>query len=219
MEPRRRIISLRGHSPLRSDEKLLTYAHPDHEDRVITVVNPRLSNWPTEDTWHLFRAARTRARLERELRRYRAVERNEPRHPPFIQQLFGMVETDLGRGLVAERLADPKDRPAPTLRSLVKRQGLTPEVREAARRFFGEITQRDLTIGELGVNNIVYASDRRGYSRLVLVNGLGSRSLLPFAVGSAARNRHRKIERLMAALAAVDASRSAAPRKRQTARG
>ena len=68
MEPRRRIISLRGQPPLRRDERLLTYAHPDYDDRIIKVVNPRLSNWPAAGSWHLFRAARTRARLARELR-------------------------------------------------------------------------------------------------------------------------------------------------------
>ena len=104
MEPGRRTIALRGRAPLRSDERPLTYTHPDHDDRIIKVVNPRLSNWPAGGSWHLFRAARTHARLARELRVYRALERSGPRRPRFVQRLFGIVETDLGRGLVAERL-------------------------------------------------------------------------------------------------------------------
>ena len=112
---------------------------------------------------------------------YRALERSEPRRPWFVQRFFGMVETDLGRGLVAERLVDADGRPAPSLRSLVKRQGLTPELRDAVSRFVGEITQRDLSIGELNVNNLVYAADKRGRAHLVLVDGLGSRSVLPLA--------------------------------------
>ena len=219
MEPRRRIISLRGQSPLRSDEKLLTFAHPDYDDRIIKVVNPHLSNWPSRSKWRLFRALRARAQLTRELRRYQALERSEPRRPRFVQRLFGTVPTDFGRGLVAERLADAKDRPAPTLRTLVKRQGLTPELREAVSRFIGEITQRDLSIGELNVNNLVHAADKRGSARLVLVDGLAGKTLIPLAEVNPALNRslrHRKIERLMAALAALDANRSAGPRKRQT---
>ena len=220
MEPRRRIISLRGQPPLRRDERLLTYAHPDYDDRIIKVVNPRLSNWPAGGSWHLFRAARTHARLARELRVYRALERSGPRRPWFVQRLFGMVETDLGRGLVAERLVGADGRPAPSLRSLVKRQGLTPELRDAVGRFVAEITARDLAVGEFGVNNVVYAADRRGRSHPVLVDGLGSRSVLPLALNSAAIGRSvrkRKIERLMAALAALDADRGGGPRKRQTA--
>ena len=77
--------------------------------------------------------------------------------------MVGLVETDFGLGLVSEKVRDANGGLAPTLAALYAREnGFSPLIEEGLARFFSELTDCNVIVGDMHAWNIVHGVDSRG---------------------------------------------------------
>ena len=92
-----------------------------------------------------------------------AAVRNAP-----IARMVGIVETDFGLGIVSEKVCDPKGGLAPTLAELYAREhGFTPFLEDGLARFFHELIDCNVIVGDMHAWNVVHGIDSRGGPRFV----------------------------------------------------
>jgi len=118
-----------------------------------------------------------------------------------VQNIIGFADTDMGLGLVVEAVRGADGELAPTLEHLKKNNQLNDAVLSALEEFFEWLLASPVIINDLHLNNLVY--DQHG--RVVMIDGLGDRHLIPIKAYSQRFNRaykHKKIERLRRRLVA-----------------
>jgi hypothetical protein len=120
-------------------------------------------------TWH------------RELQHYFSVSFRLGFHPPVLQEYHGVIETDLGLGLVVGRVSDRSGNLAPTLADVVSRTGLTDELLTKVRALLRELNDLKISTNDVSVKNIVYGWSASGGDRLVLIEGIGVNTFIPLA--------------------------------------
>jgi hypothetical protein len=193
------------------------YQHPDYEDLLVKVMRPET----IERKWGRFfhngkfrRRAGKYVTYMRELREYLAVRANCDRHPPVLERVFGLAETDLGVGLVVEKLRGPDGKLAQRADDRVREAGLSEEFWEQFAVLKRTIDEFNIVFGNLAARNIVLAADEHKRERMVVVDGIGDKSLIPFASWSQwinRRNNDRLFRRLRRRLEYLAAERRGEP--------
>ena len=84
--------------------------------------------------------------------------------------MLGWQETNLGPGLVFDYYTDPQGKPAPNLQSVLKTQGMTPELAVAVQNLHAYILKTQIWMRHPGPPNIVWAAD----GHLKLIDCLGT---------------------------------------------
>jgi hypothetical protein len=117
----------------------------------------------------------------RELKEYIATRARAPeRHAP-IARMIGLVETDLGLGLVTEKVRGSDGGLAPTLAVLYERErGFSATMERDLARFLDDLLACNVIIGDMHAWNIVYGRDSRGDERFVMIDGFGEKHAIPF---------------------------------------
>lgn len=188
------------------------YQHPDDERLLVKVLGPQAfrkgkgMRW--YKPWRQFVAQRT---LRRELREYRSLEKRGLGDLPFLQKFHGMVETDIGRGVVVEKLTGPEGKLAPTVMSIVMQRGLSEDLRCRIWELREQVVRYAVVFMDVSGNNIVLAGGPDN-PRMVVIDGLGDRLLIRVNSMSAAINRinsARYFERAIRKLEAIDPHRQA----------
>ena len=143
-------------------------------------------------------------RVWREFERWRRKDQRSS--SVFLQRVVGVVETDLGRGIVVAAERCGKGRYAPTLRELAARGEVDGKIQAAFDHFCSKVELADIVVSDLNPRNIVYAVDPHGRAHFVLIDGTGDDTLIPVLRMSSALNRiakkrkiaglRRKVERL-----------------------
>ncbi|WP_157770109.1 YrbL family protein [Ruegeria marisrubri] len=119
-----------------------------------------------------------------------------------LARFMGYERTNEGPAMVVEKMTDPEGKLAPTVREELealpkgdpRRRKLLNELMELV----DDLERGRIIVGDLSTDNIVRAQERGG--RLVVIDGLGERVLLPLTVFS--RYAFRKsLERRRAGLA------------------
>ncbi|MEO7325595.1 MAG: YrbL family protein [Dokdonella sp.] len=136
----------------------------------------------------------------RELKEYIATRaRNPGRNAPIVH-VVGIVHTDLGLGLVTEKVQSADGALAPTLALLYERErGFSPAIEHSLAQFLDDLLACNVIVGDMHAWNIVYGGDSHGSERFVLIDGFGEKHLVPLASMSRrfnARNT-RKLYRRM----------------------
>lgn len=117
----------------------------------------------------------------------------------------GLVDTDLGEGLVVDRVVDFDGRTSLTLKNHLWLHGLEPDCQAALDDFWRFLVAHRVMVRDPQPHNLVV--QRRGGGaglRIVMIDGFGSSDLLPFRAwfaGPAARklaSRRRRTERRIA---------------------
>lgn len=98
--------------------------------------------------------------------------------PPPLPQLRGFVQTDRGLGLVIQKIRSADGQMAPTLKRLRREGALEPEVIQALNRFACDLYAFNIVATDLRYGNLVYET-YKGRSRIVMIDGFGSRTLIP----------------------------------------
>lgn len=116
----------------------------------------------------------------RQTRAYRdaVLRAAELGYPPPIAHQRGLVLTDLGLGLVVQKIRDHHGNMAPTLHRLVLAGRIDTAIIQALTRFAHEASAFGIIITDLDPGNVVFET-RHGRSRVILVDGYGSRTVLP----------------------------------------
>lgn len=151
---------------------------------------------------------RTYTRQISEYLELRARFRGEPIP---VEHLLGVADTDLGLGLVVEKIVGRDGRPAPTLRHIVLTEGYSQELEDRVIQLRDEVIEKDIITGDLHDSNIVAGySESRGDS-LVIVDGIGDKTLIPINSYSRIINRNsnmRHFRRVMEGMRQVDRLRN-----------
>ena len=187
-------LALAAAAPLAVGHLRSVFQHPEHPDQLIKVMRADAvaSRWNGPGRWHK-RLPRTRHYVGylRELKEYIGARARAPEADAPIARMLGVVETDLGLGLVSEKVVDGDGALAPTLAAVYGRHGFTPELETALAGFLKGLLDANVIVGDMHAWNIVYGSDSRGGPRLVMIDGFGEKHAIPVSSMSRAINRYR----------------------------
>lgn len=208
-------IALKASNPLASGKTQTVYQHPAdpallikvrHHDRLKQANGGKLGGLlgyrrkhGTYTTW------------QREIEHYFSVCLRLGFHPPFLQEYRGVVETDLGLGLVVGRVNDRSGQLAPTLERVVSRTGLTDELRAMVESLLVQMNELRISTNDVSVKNIVCGSNRLGRDQLVLIEGIGVNTFVPLARYSNyfnIRSNNRHFARTLRSLEKLDRRRN-----------
>ncbi len=164
----------------------MIFDHPQEPDRLIKVVDPdgtdarraQKRNRPAIMLYGAF------ASWQREVSEYCRIMNRMGQLPDFIAGYHGFVMTNLGVGLVVERIGDADGQLAPSIDTVVATNGHNLDLRSMIGAFFSDLTMSGGVASDLNPRNLVVAC-RQGKPGLVLVDGLGDRVILPIRAHSA----------------------------------
>jgi hypothetical protein len=106
--------------------------------------------------------------------------------------MVGLVETDLGLGLVSEKVVGMDGVLASTLAAVYqKERGFSPALEAVLEKFLDGLLESNVIVGDMHAWNIVYGADSRGGPRLVMIDGVGGKHAIPLSSMSRAVNRYR----------------------------
>lgn len=169
------------------------YLHPERADSLVKVIRADMleQRWGGWRNW-LKRRARARhfTVYMRELHEYVALRARHPDAAP-IARVYGLVETDLGLGLVVERFQASDGRLAPTLLDLCQEHGLAVWILQGIQDLFRELADCHVVLSDTTPTNIVYGSSHGEPPRFVVVDGFGEKNVVPLCSMSPAYNRRR----------------------------
>ncbi len=115
---------------------------------------------------------------------------------PHMQNILGVVDTDLGAALLVEAVLDENGELATTLRDLVESGHLGPREQQALEAFLDWALTSNVLINDLSADNLAWHPD----GHFVMIDGLGDRAGIPIRAVSPWFNRlykRKKIRQLL----------------------
>ncbi|MGR3660296.1 MAG: YrbL family protein [Paracoccaceae bacterium] len=198
-------IDLSGKEPIAKGRKQSVYDHPDDPKTLVKVLTegpeprrliPRYSEfrYGSYRPWH------------REISEYLSLLNRGVHEIGRLSALHGLATTSHGPALLVEKLTGPDGHLAPTLRQMIRATAPGSRERGSLEEEVGDLLddldRGRIIVGDLHPGNIVRAVERDG--RLVVIDGLGERTLIPitqfsnlayrFAHQSRRRNLMRRIK-------------------------
>jgi len=158
----------------------------------------------------------------RELREHLAVRAVSDVPIRHMQSVVGLVETDMGLGLVSRAVRTADGKLAPNLATLLKNDLFDASARRHLDEFIEWLLGSPVVICDLNPGNIVYGYTAESGQHFVLIDGIGEKNFLPFSSLSARLNRRsklRRIRRLIDRIEALQPTVSAAPRENRKGGG
>jgi hypothetical protein len=207
-------IELNGARPLVSGAYRDVYQHPFDDDLLIKTIKPVvIERYAGRANWYRSRYGIGHYKnFLREIEEYLVLRRRGQHSLPFIQHFAGVVETDLGLGMVVRKVRGRDGNLAPTLTVLVSDRGMNSELTAQIRALRDGVVREHIVFGDVSANNIVVADDAEHGRRLVIIDGLSDQLWLPVNSMSRWFNTvycDRRFARMMRELEAVDAGRIA----------
>jgi hypothetical protein len=193
------VLTLSDRSPIASGTLRRVYQHPHVPERLVKVIRPEVieRRWGKGSAWYKrWRRVGRFVAVQREVEEYLACHHRTGRRLPFVQQVFGFEETDLGLGFVTEALRSRDGHIAPSLGAIIRAGRYDARVRAAFERFARDFEESDVVIGDFSADNIVLAWDEAHDERFVLVDGLGCSTFIPLKSWCRAANRWSKRRQL-----------------------
>ncbi|MGN6327823.1 MAG: YrbL family protein [Rhodanobacter sp.] len=193
------MLQLSQATPITTGRHRHIYQHPDQPDQLIKVMRTDLPGKSPTRGFRLTSRTGPYRGYVREFKEYLASRHADPGPSP-LAPVIGLVDTDLGLGLVVQKISGADGGLAPTLISLIRRDGLTPELQQALDTLLAALLRHDVIATDLHAYNIVYGSDGSSAPRLMMIDGFGEKNIIPHRSMSrshnAARTR-RKFERMI----------------------
>jgi hypothetical protein len=196
-------LSLTGQNPVARGESKLVFLHPHDQRLLVKVVNPAGKKARTSRAgWYQAtpRVKSLRA-FDRELQEFLVAEAHSNGQPNPLARFVGLVKTDLGLGMVVEKICRRDGQLALSLSQLTKQSGVYRKYLGLLAELVGEINRRHIVLGDLSPANILLEESATGESRFVLVDGFGENTLIPiyslsrFANTQRNLRKHRKLIR------------------------
>ena len=208
------LLELKSARPLVSGAYRDVFQHPGDDRLLVKVIKPifaerdaQRANW--FDKWRGLGAYKS---LLREIEKYIVLRGRGQHDLPFIQHFAGMVETDLGLGMVVHKVRGRNGGLAPTLAEIVRIRGLDADVIARIEALRDDVIRHHVVFGDVSANNIVEAADAGHGHRLVIIDGLNDHLWLP--INSMSRTFYRvycdrRFARMMQTLRQIDRTRGA----------
>lgn len=201
-------VVLAGSLPIATGNSRAVYRHPADSELLIKVMRPEKVAWFREQRFRWYRKRRRYGELSsflQEIAEHLAVRAEQEGAAPHLQQIAGLVETDLGLGLSVRALRARDGRYAPTLAALVRSGGFDGTAQQMLKEFVDWLLGSRIVVSDLNWGNLLYAWDAADERhRFVLVDGMGESAAIPFRSFAAWVNRgskRRKIALLCAKIA------------------
>lgn len=190
-------LILKTHEPIASGACRLVYRHPDHHDQLIKVIRPDIieKRFGKEAPRFRFKSKRRFGRylsFYRELTEHLVARAEAPQPHPFLHEIMGLVETDLGLGLVVRAVLTPEGELAPTLRQLIDHGRFNAQIETDLEKFFSQMLASRVAFSDLNAGGLVYRERERQF---VMIDGLGIANPIPLKGISAWINRRSKRKR------------------------
>lgn len=176
-------VKLSDKEPLAKGKKRLIYRHPECQNHLIKVnrkFKPGNKNF-------LIRYLLTNKYIKftyikgflREIREFVISRYEKTGHvKEIISNYIGLVDTDLGLGMVVQGFCDENGSLAPTLKSLIKKKCIESRHILLYKEFCKKVLSSNIVIGDLNTSNIVLA-EISNKEQFVIVDGLGDKTFLP----------------------------------------
>ena len=179
--PKAQPLRLDGAKPIAIGHLREVSEHPDAPDLLIKIMRPDAvaQRWGSAARWYKrLPRARHYTGYVRELKEYVASQVRGPGAP--IARMIGLIETDLGLGLISEKVRDANGRLAPTLAAMYRREnGFSAQIEHGLAQLLADLLAFNVIVGDMHAWNIVYGSDSRGGPRFVLIDGFGEKHVIP----------------------------------------
>jgi hypothetical protein len=178
----------------------LIFDHPRHPDRLVKVMKPGVRAREAAKRARFSMAGQFGANkvFAKEVLYFLSIQGRQPDLLPLFPWIHGFIETDLGLGVVQEKITDDRGALAPSLKQLTEAGALTERHRELARALCDRLAAGQVVFHDISPGNIVAAGGRENPSRLVIVDGFGDPGVPPLRRLWPAYNRLRQRRRLRA---------------------
>lgn len=178
------VVKLKGQVPVGSGSLQRVYQHPGDPDCLIKIMQLDKARERARRKFGNLRIQRTFGFYNawvRELNSYIAMRSRSPdgECPEFMQRYYGVVETDLGLGLLVGKVTDRDGNLAPPLRSVVERYGFTDDLRRKLADLQARIEALNLVTTDISPGNILLGWSRSHGDHLVVIEGFGANTLIP----------------------------------------
>ncbi len=190
------MLQLRHTTPLAGGQHRLVYQHPADPGQLVKVMRTELLDAHAERLPWYRRLARTGPYrgYVREFNEYLASLHASAGVPP-LARVFGLADTDLGPGLVVEKVVGVDGGLAPNLDAWIRRDGFTREIQSALDVLLVQLLQHNVIAADLHAWNLVCSRDASGAARLVMIDGFGEKNFIPHCSmnrrHNASRTRHK----------------------------
>lgn len=118
-----------------------------------------------------------------------------------MARILGLAQTNLGPGLLVEKIRDAQGGMAPTLKDLAKQGQYTQSLAAQLERLFEDLADAHVVLHDISASNVAVGYNTDGKHGLYLIDGFGVQPLIPVYAWSQALNR-RRIQRKYADLRA-----------------
>lgn len=183
--------------PIATGYMKLVFQHPHDKRCLVKVIKPSVVARRRGKRHWFKKRRRTQAHVDflREIVQYVTI-RSGTDHPiPSIQRFLGVVETDLGFGMVVEKVTGKGGELAPMLTALLQRDGFTAEIEQMLETLIDDLNRNHVVLNDLRVRNIVCAENGKNERRLVLIDGFGEKVLIPLYSMSKFANTRRNMRK------------------------
>ena len=162
----------------------VVFAHPENPNVVIKIPRSRKKKTGLRRLLSRSTAFGPQWNSYVEIREYVRSVSYARRASKVYAQFLGFVETTQGTGAMFEAVRGPDGGLAVTLHRHAEQTGHEPEMEDAIRALWAEIKDTWLVIADRAlVNVVVTGSATQGYE-LIIVDGVGDRTLIPLKVWS-----------------------------------
>ncbi len=187
--------------PVAQGAQKLVFRHPEDPRVLVKVVNPRfIERREKRDRFYQKRRRIGHHRaFARELLEHlvsRAINPGRLASCPHMQNILGVVDTDMGTALLVEAVLDEHGDLAPTLRDLLESGRFDEQARQALEAFLDWALASNVLISDLSADNLARHAD----GHFVMIDGLGDRAGIPLRSHSPTLNRlykRKKIDQLL----------------------
>lgn len=205
------VIRLQAVKPLSRGHQRLVFQHPLQTDLLIKVLRAEYvqDKYGSGSSFHnRHRRCREYQPFLVEFREYLVACARAPQCLPYLQEIVGLVWTDLGLGLAVRKVTGRDGALAPSLNRILRLHGaLDSRRKHLLDECLRHLECSDVIIDDLNDCNLVLGVDALGAERFVLIDGIGSSTLVPIKPLSALANRwskRRRIARLRAGIQAKE---------------
>ena len=188
-------IILEHETPFARGSKRACYVHPEDETKCIKLLLPDKDGRTVkkEATWYKqLYPTRHFDENAKDIKGYKLLKRRYDALEQHFPSLYGVVETDLGHGLVTDLIHDDDGSISRDV-AWYQQHGETKIYEDAVQEFYQFMMQHALLVRDLNPHNLLVQQQRSG-PRIMMIEGVGNSDLIPIANFSRWFSR-RKIQR------------------------
>ena len=176
-------VTLTDQKPLVTSKTRYVFEHPGSDVLLIKVHIDRLAKtekpgWFERRKDHFMYTTGIMRELQQYVELHAPGGHNESLKP-FIAPVYGVIETDIGLGLLVAAIRDSEGGLAPTVRDLRRNRRLDNRRQQLLHQLLDTLESSSLVVGDLNEENIVLANAGGTDERFMIIDGLGDRTLIP----------------------------------------